>query len=133
MQDKEAEEYEGSNNGLIDCISLVTTGIELRRKGTKETTIALLNSKSSGNFLSQDYGTKNKIKDPKMEHRFRVANQTQVFTTSMIPEYGLCIEDQEFYKPMHILPRLTHDMILGIPWFEKHDPRISFKTIIVGI
>ena len=117
----------------IGQLAQVPAGIELRTKRAGNTTYALLDSGSSGNFLSLEYAQHNKIEFMPCTQKFRVADGAQVETVGWIEQYQYKSGKKKFSEEMYILDKLSRNMILGLPWLKKHDPKISFKSQEVEI
>lgn len=98
------------------------------------TTIALLDCGSTSNIISEDLATdlglhltpldqaltvQLAVTASEDEHKRIVAHKTSAF---------LELDDHVSAVDFLVLPQVIAPVIIGMPWLQEHDPRISWKT-----
>jgi hypothetical protein len=97
----------------------------------------LLDSGSSGNFVSDKFIDRNKLSstiEKGMNHqKVKLADGSRCDSTGVLQSATIDIGDYTDDINLSTLSLHDYDVILGIPWLEKHNPKIDWIKRIVEI
>lgn len=95
----------------------------------------LIDSGSSGNFISSSFIEKHKIKTVKTREQYKVtlADGSVQPSRRKIHSAPLSIEEYNSKEDLIVLPLSGYDSILGMPWLTKNNPKIDWKNKYVEL
>ena len=96
----------------------------------------LIDSGSSGNFVSKQFVSKHKLEsrrlDSSSQHNVRLANGI-VETTNQCIIGQLMIDDHHEQVELTVITLKGYDIVLGMPWLEIHNPEVNWSTGTIRI
>jgi hypothetical protein len=124
--------FEPLQSNQLDCMTVRSNNDLIRLEGTinGHEAVMLVDSGSSGNFISETYAERNKLpvqilstgaKDVKL------ADGSRVKTNRQIQNVNVSVESHTEKMDFSILPLGNYDAILGMPWLSTHNPHIDFR------
>ena len=91
----------------------------------------LIDSGSSGNFVSKQFVSKHKLEsrrlDASSQHNVRLANGI-VETTNQCIIGQLMIDDHHEQVELTVITLKGYDIVLGMPWLKIHNPEVNWST-----
>ena len=92
--------------------------------------LCLVDSGASGNFARNSLLKTHPIQHQTLaeQHNIRLADGSCHAATSVVPRAALCIATYSDEVDLVCLPLAGFDVILGMPWLERVNPRIDWKT-----
>ena len=120
-------------NVLNASVTENVSPIRIRGEFDKKQVDVMVDSGSSGNFISRKLVVKHKmVRDPQTQRKVRLAN-------GMIEKVGecvhgeLCIGEHRESLQLSVIALDGYDLILGMPWLRRHNPRVDWTTGIVHV
>ena len=91
---------------------------------------ALIDSGSSGNFIRQRFVEEHGIRTVPTEnaHIVTMADGSEQRTSEMVKQADLSVAHYNGTEDLIVLPLKNQDVILGMPWLAKENPRIDWKN-----
>jgi hypothetical protein len=125
-----AADAEAGTDAEFNAISSQAyTGTEnstcFRLKGTIQwqTVVMLIDSGSSGNFISSDFATQLQgVQKMVKPIRVKVANGETIKGTDILPACNWACQGAVFQTDMKVIPLQCYDVILGIEWLKAQSP-----------
>lgn len=96
----------------------------LRRHDAK----ILIDSGSSGNFVSKAFISKCNLKTAPANGTVTLADGSQVPVTGCLPAAHLRMGTYQTHLPLTVADIQDYDIILGVPWLEHHNPYINWSS-----
>ena len=101
-------------------------------------TVAIIDSGATGNFISKDLvrSADLPIRKKKQQYDLQMADGL-ILSTGRVDEEtaSLPVTIQRYHKEItfDVVGIATHHVILGMPWLNKHNPGINWKTGVLKI
>lgn len=95
----------------------------------------LLDSGSSGNFIARKFVNKYKLKtEPTKEtYSVKLADGRKHPTNELVADAKLGMNEYKSKEDLIVLPLDNYDSILGMPWLEKVNPHIDWKSKTIEV
>ena len=118
------------------CSAQYHTHIIIPVNINRQRTVAMVDSGATGNFISRNLVDINDLptRKKKRSYKLRLADGS-VFSTGKVEEEtrSLPVTIQRHHEEItfDIIGMATYNVILGMPWLNKHNPEINWKTKVL--
>lgn len=128
--DSSDEEISDSNHPSMLAVGRYSLfkGYELRIVCHGQKMNAYLDCGSTGNFISKALAERLKLAVDGPGIDFQLAEDSKVKMDGFVEGFKFKCNKKEFAEPMYIFPGLGHQVLLGLPWFIKYEPKINWRT-----
>ena len=96
----------------------------------------LLDCRAGGIFLDQNFARKHNLRTTKLKQPIRAQNMdgtnNKQGTIQFYTDLNIRISDQTFLERFYITGLGNQKVILGLPWFRKHNPKIDWEKGMVA-
>jgi RNase H-like domain found in reverse transcriptase/Reverse transcriptase (RNA-dependent DNA polymerase)/Integrase zinc binding domain/Chromo (CHRromatin Organisation MOdifier) domain/Integrase core domain/Retroviral aspartyl protease len=99
--------------------------------GRQSIAAALIDCGSQDNLINESYVKDNAIpfKDKPQPMILRLADGREAHQKDLTRYTPVNLEINDHHEPIALdISNITHDIILGLPWFEKHNPLVDWQT-----
>uniref|UniRef100_A0A3B3QD29 ribonuclease H n=1 Tax=Paramormyrops kingsleyae TaxID=1676925 RepID=A0A3B3QD29_9TELE len=124
----------GISSFYTNSLSQFTVPIRVERGGHRYEGRALIDSGSAGNFINANLAERMNLTLQRLAHPISVRG----VTGDRMPEGTILYRTQPFQLSVgvlhteslevYVLPKSKDDVILGLPWLRKHNPRLEWRT-----
>lgn len=118
---------------LLQISELPARGIELEGKIKHTCVRGYVDSGSSGNYIAEGLVNDLGLQTVPIDRTAVLADGKVIKITKACERIHIRFGQVTSTEAAFVFPELGYDLILGVPWLEKEDPRISFKDRTVSV
>ena len=103
-------------------------GYQIRIQSHNIKTQAYIDSGSTANFISASLAQRMNIAVSAEGPDFQLADGSTMKMQGKLDKFKFSSGSMKFEEPVYIFPGLAHEVLLGTPWLQKHNPSIDWTT-----
>ena len=127
-----------SNGQTIDAVCPVMTapqfkGLELAGSVNEIPVCAFVDSGSTSNYISQDFADKLGLSYSGAQKTLQLADGSEHKTAGSLRRLQFQCGRVKMRLDVDVFDKLSHELLLGLPWLIQENPRIDFSRGIVTV